>query len=327
MKAMLCKEWGEPHTLTLEEVGTPSPAAGEVRLAVRAAGVNFADNLMIAGRYQFKPPFPFSPGFEVSGVIEELGEDAGELEPGDRVMAALPHGGYAEEVVTPAANIVPIPNGMDFCSAAAFPVAYGTSHLALTHRVILQTGDVLLVHGAAGNVGRAAVEIGKRLGATVIATGGGPESLKVAAERGADHAIDYGREDIRDRVLEITGGRGADVVFDPVGGGAFDASLRCVAWEGTILVIGFASGRVPEAPAWRILIRNCSVVGLDWGGYLRREPQTVGASIAEALRWYVEGAIDPRPFHRFPLEHAAEALEAQAARQITGKVVLTTGGN
>jgi NADPH:quinone reductase len=324
---MLCKEWGEPHTLILEEVGSPSPAAGEVRLAVRAAGVNFADNLMIAGRYQFKPPFPFSPGFEVSGVIEELGEDAGELEPGDRVMAALPHGGYAEEVVTPAANVVPIPEGMDFCSAAAFPVAYCTTHLALTYQVTLQTPDVLLVHGAAGNVGRAAVEIGKRLGATVVATGGGPESLKGAVERGADHTIDYGREEIRDRVLEITGGRGADVVFDPVGGGAFDASLRCVAWEGTLLVIGFASGRVPEAPAWRILIRNCSVVGLDSGGYLRPEPQTVGASIAEALRWYVEGALDPQPSRKFPLEQASEALEVQAARQITGKVVLTIGGN
>jgi NADPH2:quinone reductase len=181
------------------------------------------------------------------------------------------------------------------------------------------------VHGAAGNVGRAAIELGKRLGATAIATGGGPESLEVAAERGADYGIDYNQEDVRDKVMELTDDRGADVIFDPVGGDAFDASLRCVAWEGTILVIGFASGRIPEAPAWRVLLRNCAVVGLDWGGYLRREPAMVRASIAEALRWYREGALDPSPSHTYPLERAADALETQAARRITGKVVLISG--
>ena len=252
MRAMLCKEWGDPSILAFEEVEPSSPSVGEVRVAVRASGVNFADVLMIAGEYQFKPPFPFSPGFEVSGVVLDMGEDVDGLEPGDRLMAALPHGGYAEEVVVPEANLLPIPDGMNFSTAAAFPVAYGTAHLALTYRTHLETGEVLLVHGAAGNVGHVAIELGKRLGATVIATGGGPESLEVATERGADHRIDYNQEDIRDRVMEITNDRGADVVFDPVGGDAFDASLRCVAWEGTILVIGFASGRIPEAPAWRV---------------------------------------------------------------------------
>lgn len=214
-------------------------------------------------------------------------------------MAALPHGGYAEEVVVPEAHVLMIPEGMDFLSAAAFPVAYSTAHLALTHRAHLEEGETLLVHGAAGNVGRAAVELGKCLGASVIATGGDEESLKVASEHGADHTIDYEQEDIRDRVEELTGGKGADVIFDPVGGDAFDASLRCVAWEGTILVIGFASGRIPEAPAWRVLLCNCAVAGTDWGGYLRRNPAAVRASITEALRWYREGVLDPRPSHTF----------------------------
>lgn len=208
MRAVLCRAWGEPSTLEIEEVERPVPGPDEIRISVRASGVNFADALMVAGKYQFKPPFPFSPGFEVSGVVAETAGGVAGLEVGDRVMAALPHGGYAEEVVVPEANVVQMPEGMDFPTAASFPVAYGTAHLALTHRANLETGDVLLVHGASGNVGRAAVEIGKRLGTIVVATGGDPESLEVAARRGADHAIDYRREDVRDRVMEITDGRG-----------------------------------------------------------------------------------------------------------------------
>ncbi len=325
MRTMLCKEWGDPSTLAFEEVESPSPAAGEVRVTVRASGVNFADVLMIEGQYQFKPPFPFSPGFEVSGVVEEIGEGVDGLEPGDRVMAALPHGGYAEEVTVSATNVLPIPDEMDFTTAAAFPLAYGTAHLALTHRARLGTGEVLLVHGGAGNVGRAAIEIGKRLGATVIATSGGSEHSEIAVEHGADRTIDYEQEDIRDKVEDFTDSRGADVIFDPVGGDAFDASLRCVAWEGTILVIGFASGRIPEAPAWRVLLRNCAVMGMDWGGYLRRDPETVRASTAQALRWYEEGALHPCPSDPFPLEKAADVLEAQTTRRSTGKVVLAIG--
>lgn len=325
MKAVLCKEWGDPSSLVVEEIGSSSPATGEVRIAVCASGMNFADALMIAGQYQFKPSFPFSPGFEVSGVLAEAGEGVDGLEPGDRVMAALPHGGYAEEVLAPSTNVLRIPEGMDFPTAAAFPVAYGTAHLALVRRARLRTGDVLLVHGAAGNVGRAAVEVGKRLGATVIAAGGNEESLEIASEHGADHTIDYEQEDIRGRVEELTEGEGADVVFDPVGGDAFEASIRCVAWEGTILVIGFASGHIPETSAVRVLLRNCAVVGMDWGGYLRRDPTTLRASTAEALGWYEAGALNPRPSHTVPLERAADALEDQTARRITGKVVLITG--
>jgi NADPH2:quinone reductase len=324
MKAVLCRRWGDSPNLSFEEIDSMPYSARDVRISVHACGVNFADNLMVAGRHQLKPPFPFSPGFEVSGVITKIGEDVEELEPGDRVMASLEHGGYAEEVVVPSTHVLPIPEGMNFTTAAAFPVAYGTAHLALEYRACLGSREILVVHGAAGNVGCAAVEVGKRLGATVIATAGSPEHLEVAAERGADHTIHYGRENIRDRVLEITDGRGADVVFDPVGGDAFDESLRCVAWEGRILTIGFAGGRIPEAPAWRILLRSCAVLGMDWSGYLIREPEKVRASIAEALGWYSEGVLDPRPSHIFLLERAADALKAQAARQITGKVVLAT---
>ncbi len=322
MRAVLCREWGDPSVLAVEEVKGKAPAAGWVRISVRAAGINFADNLMVSGRYQFKTPFPFSPGFEASGVVAEVGEGVGSTAVGDRVMVALPHGGFAEEVLAPATSVFRIPEVMDFRSAAAFPVAYGTVHLALVHRARLQKGQILLVHGAGGNVGRASVEVGKRLGATVLATAGSARSLEVARGRGADHLLRYDSEDVRDRVLELTGGDGADVVFDPVGGDVFDASLRCVAWEGTVLVIGFAAGRIPQAPAWRLLLKSCAVIGVDWGGYLRREPETVRSATEEALRWYSEGFLDPTPEHVFPLEEAAEALEAQAARKLRGKAVL-----
>lgn len=323
LRAVLCRGWGDPPVLAVEEVEGKAPGMGEVRVSVRAAGINFADNLMVAGRYQFKPPFPFSPGFEASGVVAEVGEGVRGLTAGDRVMVALPHGGFAEEIVAPATSVFELPEGMDFHAAAAFPVAYGTVHLALVHRARLQRGQTLLVHGAGGNVGRAAVEVGKHLGATVLATTGSAPSLEVARGRGADHLIRYDREDVRDRVLELTDGDGADVVFDPVGGNLFDTSLRCVAWEGTILVIGFAAGRIPEAPAWRLLLKSCAVIGVDWGGYLRREPETVRSATQDALRWYAEGALDPTPAHAFRLEETAKALEAQAARELRGKAVLT----
>ncbi|MBV9453919.1 MAG: NADPH:quinone oxidoreductase family protein [Rubrobacter sp.] len=325
MKAVLCKEWGEPSTLVVEEIEAEPLSAGEVLIEVHASGMNFADTLLIAGQYQFKPSLPFSPGFEVSGVVAEVGDGVEGLEPGDRVMAVLPYGGYAKQVVAPSTNVLRIRQGMDFQTAAAFPLAYGTAHLALVHRARLGAGDVLLVHGAGGNVGRAAVEVGKHLGATVIGTGSSEESLKVASEHGADYTIDYEHEDIRDRVEELTEGKGADVILDPVGGEAFDASIRCVAWEGTILVIGFASGHIPEVPAVQVLIRNCAVMGMDWGGYLRREPETVREATAETLGWYREGALKPQPSHTFPLEQAAEALEKQSARHLTGKVVLSAG--
>lgn len=326
MKAVVCKTRGAPATLAVEEIAAPSPGAGEVRIVVHAAGVNVADTLMVAGQYQFPPPLPFSPGFEVSGEIAACGDGVAELRPGDRVLAALPFGGYAEEVVAPAVQVAPLPDAMDYVTAAAFPVAYGAAHLALTYRAPLAAGATLLVCGATGNVGRAAVQVGKRLGATVIATARGPERLPLARAAGADHALDAGGGDgIVTRVRELTGGRGVDLVFDTVGGDLFDAALDCVAWEGRILVVGFAGGRVPELPTLRTLLGNCAVVGFDWTSYLVREPRRVRDSLAAALRWHGEGDLAPRVGRVLPLAEAPGALAAVAGGGADGKLVLTTG--
>src|SRR5712691_8671445 len=251
VKAILCRQWGDPNDLRLEEVSRANLQPHEARVRVHACGVNFA------GKYQVKPEFPFTPGLEAAGVVVETGAKVRHLEPGRRVLAVLRFGGgYAEEIVLNADAIVPIPDAMDFVTAAAFPVAYGTAHFALTHRGHLQPGETLLVLGAAGGVGLSAVEIGKELGARVIAAAGGPDKLAVARQHGADELIDYHRESIRDRVREMTGGLGADVVFDPVGGDAFDQALRAVNWEARMLVIGFAAGRIQSVPANLILVKN-----------------------------------------------------------------------
>jgi NADPH2:quinone reductase len=320
MKAVVCRTLGGLDTLNLEELPSPRPKAGEVRLAVHACGVNFADSLIIQGKYQVRPEPPFSPGMEASGVVLECGPGVAELQPGDRVMAVLSYGGYAEEVVTPAASVMRLPDAVDDVTAAGFPVAYGTSHLALTHRAHLQPGETLLVHGAGGGVGLTAVEIGKVLGATVIATAGSADKLQIAAEYGADHLIDYSKEDIRERVKALGG---ADVVYDPVGGDAFDASLRCIKWEGRILVIGFASGRIPQPPANLVMVKNVSVIGLHWGAYLQHNPALMHWSLSELLGWLAEGRLKPHVSQTYPLERAVEALRALVERRTTGKVVIT----
>ncbi|MFQ5612265.1 MAG: NADPH:quinone oxidoreductase family protein [Anaerolineae bacterium] len=325
MKAVLCKAWGEPSTLGIEEVDSPAPGPGQVRIAVHACGINFADVLMVMGQYQVRPPFPFSPGFEVAGQVLECGPEVTGVKPGDRVFAFCDYGGFAEEVVAPAVMTVPLPDDMDFIQAAAFPVAYGTSHVALTYRVGLQPGETLLVHGAAGGVGLTAVEIGKRLGATVIAAASTPEKLQLAARYGADQLINYSQESIRDRVKELTGGRGADVIFDPVGGDAFEQSLRCISWEGRLLTIGFASGRIPQAPVNLVLVKNFSVVGFYWGSYLQRNPQVIRDSLDVLLDWFQAGTLKPHISLTVPLERAAEGLYALLKRKSTGKVVVTTG--
>ena len=266
MKAILCRVWGVPDTLRLEEAESPKLQPHQLRVRVRAASINFADTLMVGGSYQVKPPFPFTLGLEAGGEVVETGAAVGNLQAGQRVLAVLRSGGgYAEEIVLDAAAVVPIPPAMDFVTAAAFPVAYGTSHFALTHRGHLQADETLLVLGAAGGVGLTAVEIGKAMGARVIAAAGGAEKLDVARSRGADEVIDYRTESIRDRVRALTDGKGADVVFDPVGGDAFDQALRAVNWEARMLVIGFAAGRIQFVPANLILVKNISVTGVVWG--------------------------------------------------------------
>jgi NADPH2:quinone reductase len=323
MRAVLCKAWGEPEDLVIEDVPAPSPGAGEVRIGVHACGLNFADTLIIAGLYQVKPPFPFSPGLEVAGEILEVGPGVEQLKVGDRVAALCGYGGFAEEVIVPATTIFPIPEVMDYVSAAAFAVAYGTSHLALTHRAKLQPGEVLLVHGAAGGVGLTAVEIGKLLGATVIATASSPAKLELTAQYGADHLINYKEGEFRRRVKEITGGKGADVIYDPVGGDVFDQSLRCINWEGRLVVIGFSSGRIPKAPVNIAMVKNFNIVGVYWGAYAQRKPQVLADSLAILLDWYAAGKLKPHISQTYPLEKASAALNFLSSRKSTGKVVLT----
>lgn len=320
MKAMVCNTLGPPKTLSLEELESPAVEANHVKIAVYACGVNFADTLIIQGKYQTRPQPPFSPGMEISGEILECGEGVTEFAPGDRVMAVLSYGGYAQEVVVSADAVVALPANIDFITAAGFPVTYGTSHLALTHRASLKSGETLLVHGAGGGVGLTAVEIGKQLGATVIATAGSQAKLEQAAAHGADYLIDYSREDIKEKVRALGG---ADVVYDPVGGDAFDASLRCINWEGRILAIGFASGRVPQVPANILLVKNCAVIGLHWGAYLQHNLGLMHQSLQELLTWCGEGKLKPLVSQTFPLAQVSEALTALLERRTTGKVVIT----
>src|ERR1043166_103107 len=316
MKAVLCRAWGTPDVLRFEAVEARAVRPNEVRIRVRAAGVNFADTLMVGGTYQVKPPFPFIPGLEAAGVIVEVGADVAGLQAGHRVLAVLRNGGAsAEEIVVNAASVVAIPDAMDFVTAAAFPVAYGTSHFALTHRGHLTPGETLLVLGAAGGVGLTAVEIGKAMGARVIAAAGGKEKLAVAQTHGADAVIDYTTESIRDRVREFTSGKGADVVYDPVGGDAFDQALRAVNWEAGMLIIGFAGGRIQAVPANLILVKNISVIGVVWGAQAERDPVWISRNLAELLRWWEAGRVKPRISKTFPLGAAVEALTALLSRR------------
>ncbi|MEI7607408.1 MAG: NADPH:quinone oxidoreductase family protein [Rhodospirillaceae bacterium] len=323
MRAVLCRGWGGPDSLSIEDVASPVPGPGQVRLAVAAAGLNFADTLMIAGKYQEKPTFPFSPGLEVAGTVVETGPGVTGFAPGQRVMAVLDHGGFAEQVLARTEDVFPIPDSMDFAIAASFPIAYGTSHIALWERAALKAGETLLVHGAAGGVGLTAVEIGKALGATVIASANGADRLAIAAAHGADQLIDTKSEDIRDRVRSLTDGRGVDVVYDPVGGDIFDKSLRSIAWGGRLLTIGFASGTTPQIPANHLLVKTCSVIGLYWGSYRRHAPHLVAESFRQLFAWFEEGKLKPLVSRSFPLEQVGEALLTLAERRATGKLVLT----
>ncbi len=326
MRAVVCRELSGPQSLSVEELPDPQPGPGEVAIAVAAAGVNFADTLMVAGKYQEKPELPFTPGLELAGTVTALGPGVTGVAPGDRVIGLVDRGAFAEVALVRADEVYPIPDSMDFDIAAGFPITYGTAHGALVWRADLKPGETLLVHGAAGGVGLAAVEVGKALGAEVIATAGGPEKLEIARAHGADHLVDYRSEDIRERVKALTGGRGADVVFDPVGGEVFMASLRAVAWGGRLLVIGFAAGKVPEIPANLLLVKNLAVLGLYWGAYRQKGPDLLRAQFETLTRWHAEGRLEPLVSHRLDLAEAAQALDLLLTRKATGKVVLTTGG-
>lgn len=322
MKIVRAHALGGPENLVLEEAEPPRPGRGEIRLKIRAAGVNFADSLILKGTYQVKASLPVCPGGEVCGEILELGEGVERLKIGDRVIAFSRSGGFAEECVAPAASAQIVVSEMGDAEAAGFPVVYGTSHLALWHKAKLQPGETLVVHGAAGGVGLTAVEIGKALGARVIATASTPQKLEIAKRHGADELINSSDEDLRVRIKEMTGGKGADVIYDPVGGEVFDASLRAINFEGRILVIGFAGGTIPQVPANIVMVKNVDILGLNYGNYRIHRPEVLTESFRILMEWYKEGKIKPYVSETFPLEKAADAVTHVMERRALGKVVV-----
>src|SRR5712691_1744978 len=322
MKAVLCKQYGPPESLVVEELPSPKPGRGEVVVSVKAASLNFPDVLIIQNKYQFKPPLPFSPGSELAGVVKEIGAGVSGIRPGDRVIAFTTYGAFAEEVKTEAARLLPLPEKMDFITGAAFLLTYATSDHALRDRGALKAGETLLVLGAAGGVGLAAIEIGKALGARVIACASSDDKLAVCREHGADATINYAAEDLRERIKALTGGQGVDVIYDPVGGAYSEPAFRSIAWRGRLLVVGFAAGEIPKLPLHLALLKGASIVGVFWGDFARREPKAFAESIRQLGRWYAEGKLHPHVSQTFPLERAVDALKLMAARQVKGKVVL-----
>jgi NADPH2:quinone reductase len=325
MKAILCKEYGPAETLVIEDV--PSPKMGDrgVKIRVKAAGLNFPDTLIIEGKYQLQPPMPFSPGGELAGEVIEVGEKVTRFKPGDRVAALTGFGAFAEEVVAPESNLLPIPDNMPDEKAAGFMMVYGTSYYALKQRANLQPGETLLVLGASGGVGLAAVELGKAMGAKVIAAASSSEKLRIAKDAGADELINYTDEPLKDAVKKLTKGKGVDVIYDPVGGDFTEQALRTMAWNGRHLIIGFAAGDIPKVPANLTLLKGCSVVGVFWGAFTRNEPEVSAQNMMELLQMYSEGKIDPKVSEVFDFEQYAEALGALTGRRATGKIVLRVG--
>jgi NADPH2:quinone reductase len=322
MRAVSVDRWMEVNELRVSEVPEPELRPGTVSIDVRAAGCNFFDILMLQGKYQVKPPFPFVPGAEVGGTVRAVGEGVDDFAVGDRVFASNGLGGFAEVAVSRAADTWKLPEGMSYAEGAALPIIYPTSYAGLVDRGQLQAGEVLLVHAAAGGVGLAAVQIGKALGARVIATAGGAEKLEVARRHGADELIDYNAEDFVARVKELTDGRGADVIYDSVGGDVFDKSLKCIAWNGRHVVIGFASGRIPEVKANRILLKNISVTGLHWGAHAQHDPGRMGEVFDALFALYAEGRIAPVIYDTYGLDEVSVALGALASRKTYGKVII-----
>ena len=325
-RAVLCRELGPPERHRIEDLPSEPLAAGEVRVRLHACGINFPDTLTILGKYQFKPPLPFTPGVESAGIVTEIAPGTREYRVGDRVITRQRLGGYAEEIVLPATQLMRLPRGFGFAEGATFLVAGLTAYHALAQRARLAAGEVLLVHGAAGGVGLAAVEIGKLLGATVIATASSEEKLAVARSRGADHLVNYQSEDFVEAVRRLTGGAGADVIYDPVGGDVLVQSLRCVAWQGRVLVIGFAGGEIPALAANRILIKGCSVIGVRAGEAGRHDPASAKAAYDALLAYAEAGHLRPHISHRLPLARYAEAMRLLMGRKAIGRVALISEG-
>ena len=322
MKAVLCKAWGLPESLVVEEVPSPVPGPGEVLIEVHAAGVNFPDTIIIQKKYQFVPELPFSPGGEVAGIVKAVGEGVKTCKPGDRVIGSATYGGYAQEMLAKAERVMPIPDGMDFATASAYVLAYGTSLYALKDRARLAAGETLLVLGAAGGVGIAAVEIGKAMGARVIAAASSDDKLALCRERGADETINYATEDLRERVKALTGGKGPDVIYDPVGGPYTEPAVRSIGWDGRFLVVGFAAGDIPKLPLNLTLLKSCSVIGVFWGAFLQRDPKVTQQHMRDLFGLYVSGKVKPPITRSYPLAQAPQALRDVMERRVKGKVVI-----
>ncbi len=332
MKAILCKQYGPPDSLVLEDVPSPKPDAGQVVISVKAAGVNFPDVLIIQNKYQFRPPLPFSPGGEVAGIVKELGAGVTNVKVGDRVIGSTGWGGFAEEAVAPAARCIPFPSNIDFVQASAFVMTYGTSHHALKDRAHLKAGETLLVLGAAGGAGIAAVEIGKVMGARVVAAASTQAKVDFCIKQGADVGIVYpegpldrdAQKKLSEDLKKVLGGDGAHVIYDGVGGDYAEPALRSIAWEGRYLVVGFPAG-IPSIPLNLTLLKGCQIVGVFWGAFTAREPQRNQENLAELMRWVKEEKLKPTVSKTYPLARAADALNDMAARKVMGKVVLVTG--
>jgi NADPH2:quinone reductase len=330
MKAMLCKEYGPPETLVLSELPSPKAGAGQIVVSVKACGVNFPDVLIIENKYQFKPPLPFAPGAEIAGVVKETGDGVTRFKPGDRVIASVGNGGMQEEVVVDPNRCIPMPDGMAFDVAAGLVLTYGTSHYALKDRAKLKAGETLVVLGAAGGVGLAAVELGKAFGARVIAGASSQEKVDLAKKHGADDGFVYPsgkltrdqQKELSEQIKQLTAGKGADVLYDPVGGDYAEPAVRAMNWEGRYLVIGFTAG-IPSVPLNLTLLKSCDILGVFWGAFTARNPKRNQEHLAEIMRWTVEGKLKPHISARFPLARAGEAIRMLADRKAMGKVVVT----
>lgn len=322
MKAILCKSWGLPETLAVEDLPDVSVAPGQVAIDIQAAGVNFPDVLIVQGKYQFKPELPFTPGSELAGIVRAVGEGVTHFKAGDKVLAFVSQGAFAQQIAVPSQMVMPMPPSLDFDTAAAVTLTYGTSHHAVVDRAQLKAGETMLVLGAAGGVGLAAIEIGKALGARVIAAASTDEKLEVCKMHGADATINYSTQDLREAIKIVTDGKGPDVIYDPVGGIYAEPAFRSIAWRGRYLVIGFANGEIPKLPLNLPLLKGASIVGVFWGEFAKREPKAHQAAMRELMGWMAEGKIKPHISGRYALADTAQALNDMAARKITGKVVI-----
>jgi len=322
MKAILCTHFGGPDELAYQDIPDPVPGSGEVVVAVKSAALNFFDTLIIAGKYQFKPPFPFSPASEFAGVVESVGAGVSGLTPGDRVLGYGGHGAAREKIALAAQRVVKIPDSLDFDRAAGLTVIYGTTLHALKDRAHLASGESLAVLGASGGTGLAAIELGKLMGARVIACASADDKLAFCRARGADETINYARDDLKEALRRLTGGKGADVIYDPVGGPYAEPALRAIAWEGRFLVIGFAAGEIPKIPLNLALLKGCDIVGVFWGAFIERDPKGHHANMADLVRWAAEGKLSAHVHATYPLSETPAALKAIAERKVMGKVIL-----